>query len=137
MIMNEELQNKYMQLQMLEQQTSQMQQHIEQMDQQAAELVQVAENLREIQDVKEGTAILVPMAGGVFVRAKIDEPEHVLINVGASSTVQKPIHAAVSLVENQLNELVEYREKTAEQLMAAVTKAHQAHTELKAMAEKA
>lgn len=135
--MNEELQKKYMQLQMLEQQTSQMQQHIEQMDQQAGELTQVAENLREIKDVKEGTDILVPMAGGVFVRAKIAKPEHVLVNVGASSTVQKPIDDAVGLIETQLKELIDYREKTAEQLMAAVTKAQQAHVELKEIAQKA
>lgn len=137
MAMDEELQKKYMQLQMLEQQTSQMQQHIEQMDEQAAELAQVAENLREIKGVKEGTDILVPMAGGVFVRAKIEKPEYVLVNVGASSTVQKPIDDAVSLIETQLKELTDYREKTAEQLMAAVTKAHNAHSELKEMAQKA
>ncbi len=134
--MDEDVQKKYMQLQMYEQQTSQMQQHIEQMDQQAAELAQVAENLREIKDVKEGTEILVPMAGGVFIRATLQKPEHVLVNVGASSTVQKPIDDAKAMVEDQLGELMAYREKAAEQLMTMVKSAQKTHEELKVLAKK-
>ncbi len=134
--MNEELQKKYLQLQMYEQNTTQMQKHIEQMDQQAAELAQVAQNLREIKDVEEGTEVLVPMAGGVFVRATLQKPEHVLVNVGASATVQKSIDDARAMIEDQLKELIDYREKAAEQLMVIVKEAHKTHEELKELAKK-
>ncbi len=134
--MSEELQQKYLQLQMYEQQTSQVQKHIEQMDQQAAELAQVSENLREIKDVKEGTEILVPMAGGVFLRAMLSKPDHVLVNVGASTTVQKTISDAVTMVEDQLREIMDYRERTAAQLMVMVKNAKKVHDELRKLAQK-
>lgn len=134
--MGEELQKKYLQLQMYEQQANQVQKHIEQMDQQAVELAQVAENLREIKDVKEGTEVLVPLAGGVFLRALLSKPDHVLVNVGASSTVQKNIDDAVALVESQLKEIMEYREETAAQLMVMVKQARAVHAELKKLAQK-
>lgn len=103
--MEQELQTKYMQMQMLEQQSKQMQEQIQQIDQQSMELEAVKQSLDELKGVKTGTEILVPISGGLFIKAEMKDSQNVLVNVGAGTTVQKDVGSAKKLIDEQLVEM--------------------------------
>lgn len=137
MTMEKELQKKYMQLQMLEQQSRQVEQHIEQIEVQAVELTQVRENLEEIRGVKEGTSMLVPMVGGVFLRANVASTDGVLVNVGSGIVVKKSLDAAIGMIDAQIIEASEVREQMAGKFQQITATAARLQQELRAIAKKA
>ncbi len=110
------MQNKYMQMQMLDQQSKQMQEQVQQIDQQSMELEAVKESLDEMKDVKSGTEILVPISGGLFIKAEMKDSQNVLINVGAGTTVQKDVSQAKKMIDEQIVEMEKVKGQIMENL---------------------
>ena len=100
-----ELQEKYMQFQMLQQQLQQAQKQLKLFEEQLHELAHTKEALDELKGTGVGTELLVPMSSGIFIKAKLDNNEHVNINVGANVAVQKNITEAKKLIEEQETEI--------------------------------
>lgn len=112
--MNEaEMQKKFIQLQMIHQQLQQLQQQIDALTQQEMELALVKENVKELSSIKEGTEILVPIAAGIFAKAKWEGHDKFLINVGLGTTVEK--------TPEEVNRLVGEQQKEAEKLKAEMS----------------
>ena len=68
--MNEDLQRKYIEFQLFDQQLKQFQQQLQILRQQLNELSNLDEHLNEIDKVKEGSKIMAPLGAGVFVKAE-------------------------------------------------------------------
>lgn len=105
------LQHKYMEFQFVEQQVKKLQQQLETFEQQLADLESVKEALAELKHVKAGTEILLPLSSGIFVKAHIQSVDSLLINVGANTTVEKPLSSTKELLLKQGEELQKYREQ--------------------------
>lgn len=107
--MNEEnrkqLQEKYMQMQMIEQQMQQVQKQLKVIDQQIQELNLTEQALNDIKDTKVGSEILVPMASGIFVKAELKDNKELAINVGADTVVKKNVDDAKRLINDQISEV--------------------------------
>lgn len=100
-----ELQTKYIELQLLDQQIRQIQQQLTAIDTQVLELERLEQSLKEVNNTKEGTEILVPLGSGTFVKADIKNNKEVLMNVGANTIVNKKIEDALDLINKQTEEL--------------------------------
>jgi prefoldin alpha subunit len=105
----ESKQNKYVQLQMVDQQARQLQQYLQTFDQQLLEIRSVITSLNEFAKLKKGDSILAPIANGIFVKAKLEDSHEVRVNVGNNTVVTKTIEGAVKMLEGQEAEINQYR----------------------------
>lgn len=105
----ESKQDKYVQLQMVDQQARQLQQYLQTFDQQLLEIRSVIISLNEFAKLKKGDSILAPIANGIFVKAKLEDSHEVRVNVGNNTVVTKTIEGAVKMLEGQEAEINQYR----------------------------
>lgn len=103
--MNEETQQKYALLQMIDQQVKQTQRQIKSLRNQQEDLLGSMQALNDIAIAEIGSEILVPVTNGIFVRAILQEKETVTVNIGAQVAVQKTILGAKHLLEEQFKEV--------------------------------
>ena len=106
-----EVQEKYMQMQMIEQQMQQVQKQLKIIDQQMQELAMTDQALDELKNTKEGTEILVPMASGIFVKAELKDNKNLAVNVGADTVVKKDVDEAKNLITTQLEEVTKMQQE--------------------------
>ena len=124
---------KYLELQLLNQKMQQMQQQMEELDQQASQIEGTGQSLDEFAEVNEGTQILVPVANGIFAKAKLEDTKSLLVNVGASINVQKSVPEVKKLMAGQVAEMRKLQEDLAKQLKQLTDMAESAQSELQNM----
>lgn len=102
---NKALQEKYMMMQIIDQHMMQLQQNVGAFEKQLEEMTHVEDSLKELQQVKEGTDILVPLSSGIFVKAHIGSTDEFMVNVGSSVSVKKKSQAVLDLIKEQQGEI--------------------------------
>lgn len=96
---------KYLELQLLDQQLKQINQQITNLDNQLIELQRLNDNLDDIKKTKKNTEILVSIGGGIFTKAELKEHDKVLMNVGANTVVEKDIPSSKGIVTRQIDQI--------------------------------
>ena len=107
----QELQQKYFELQMLEQQLKALQNQIFKMDEQLVEIRLAIENVEELKATQKGKEILVPLTQGIFIKSELKDNEKLIVNVGANITVEKTIEETKDLLKKQHVEISKYKEE--------------------------
>lgn len=102
----QQLKEKFMQFQSLQQYIEQVEQHLELLNQQHAELEASKEALKEFSEVKIGP-MLAPIVNGVFVTAEAKDNQYLLVNVGADIVIEKPVGQVIELLGEQQKETLE------------------------------
>lgn len=111
----QKVQQKYLELQMLDQQMKQMQKQVEAIEQQAAELDEVKQNLDSLANSKPGSSMLVPISSGIFLKAKLEDNKKLAVNVGSNTIVTKDIPEAKSMLEEQATEMRKFQTELVSQ----------------------
>ncbi|MDP3698413.1 MAG: prefoldin subunit alpha [Nanoarchaeota archaeon] len=101
------VEDKYMQLQLLQQQAEQIAEYLEKLQLQQKELDNSLEALTELQKIKVNTEILAPIANGLFLKAELKDNQRLVVNVGAEATVEKTIPEVISLLQEQKEKITE------------------------------
>ncbi len=101
----EELQEKYVEFQLLQKQIQQLTQNLNVLNQQLAEVMESVQSIQEIADVKPDTEILVPITNGIFAVAKLRNSKELLVNVGSDTIVEKNVPSVLELLEKQRTEI--------------------------------
>jgi len=81
-----------------------MTQQLGMIEQQRLESTAAIESIRAIQENEDGIALL-PIGGGVFLRAKVLDAGHFLVNIGADVSVEQAGADAVEYLEDRITEL--------------------------------
>ena len=118
-----DMQERYMKAQMYEQQLKQVQKYLETFDQQLIDIRRLIDSIREFGELKKGDRVMAPLTSGIFVKAVLDDPTELLINVGSDVVVAKSIPDAVKMLEVQEAEINKYRSEALgrlESLMASL-----------------
>jgi len=105
--MNEEIQKKYLELQLINQNFQQIKEQLTILSQQIVQLQSTSDSLDALGDVKGKNEILVPLGGGLFAKADFDKGENVLANVGADVLVERDLQDGKGLVKQQIDELAD------------------------------
>ncbi len=126
---------KYLELQMLNQQIKQLQQQIVNLENQMMELEVLEDNLEELKKVKEGTEILVSMGAGIFAKAQLKDNKKVIVNVGTNTMVKKEVDGAKSLVTDQLDQMRQLISEITEELENAAIRIQATQGEIQEMVE--
>lgn len=96
---------KYLELQILEHQLKQVNQQILNLDNQLLELQRIGDNLDDLNKAKKDTELLVALGGGVFSKAELKDNKSVLMNVGANIVVEKDIPSSKRVISNQIGQI--------------------------------
>lgn len=99
------LNEKYLELQILEHQLKQVNQQILNLDNQLLELQRIEDNLDDLTKAKKNTEMLVALGGGVFSKAELKDNRSVLMNVGSNIVVEKDIPSSKKVVNNQIDQI--------------------------------
>ncbi|MCK5282626.1 MAG: prefoldin subunit alpha [Nanoarchaeota archaeon] len=118
-----EIQQKYLEYQMLDQKIKQIQQQAQLVDQQLIEIMATLQSIDDYDSVKDEPEILVPINNGIFAKATLKKEDKLLVNVGASVIVDKSIKETKELIEKQKKEMEEIKVKITENMDKLVVQA--------------
>jgi len=130
------LQEKYIEMKMLEEQITDLQKKSQAVEQQLMELIASTQGIEEFKNIKKGDDILVPISSGIFAKAQIKDSKEFLINVGADTVVKKDLDSTKNLMEKQVEEMKELHTKITIQLQKLAMHASVIENELKELASK-
>ena len=102
--MKEDLQNKYMEQQILVNNLKQLEQQFVMMEQHLNDLKGLDESLDSLINTKENE-MFSAVGNGVFVKTELKDKDSVLVNIGAGVVVKKKIKDAKNLVIRQIDEV--------------------------------
>jgi len=100
----EHLQAKYQELQMLDQQMKLLQQQGQMLEKQLLDLEKVKEALDDFKKTGKDE-MLVPLSEGIYAKGKLEENDHLVVNVGAGTFVEKSVDDVKQILEKQTEEL--------------------------------
>jgi len=124
--MNEELQKKYLEFQLIQQQVEQIQQQQALVENQLAQLVSLKGALEELKKSAVKSDMLAPLGAGVYAYSSLNENEHVLMNIGARTAVRKSVPDAQEIVSRQIEEV----RKFSDDIQKAIAQFASRHQEL-------
>ena len=108
-----DMQQRYLELQLYDQQMRQLQQQMQAVEQQAFEIEYVVQCLDDIMKIEVNTDAFVPISSGVFLKAKLLDNKEALVNVGGGTAVKKQIPEVKELLRAQIHELRRVQEDLA------------------------
>lgn len=131
----ENLQEKYVEFQMVDQQIKSLREQIESLEGQLGELQKLKLSLDSLETMKTDSESFVPLSSGVYLKGKITDNSVLLMNVGAGVMVEKPLKEGKEIVETQINELIELRSVMATNVNTLIDRAKNLQKEVMALAE--
>ncbi|WP_128693045.1 prefoldin subunit alpha [Methanoculleus taiwanensis] len=81
-------------------------------EQQRLESLAAVESIQALGQSDDG-AVLLPIGGGAVVRAKVLDPEHVMVNIGSDVVVERTHADAVEYLQDRITELEALGKKVA------------------------
>ena len=116
------MQQKQMEMQMLNSQLQQLQQQLNAVEQQSMEIEFVIDALENMSKVEVGTDVLVPLSSGIFVKAKLQDNKELVVNVGSNTTVTKTIPEVQEMLKQQVQEITKVKKELSEKFTEFATK---------------
>ena len=136
MISEQEVKNKYIELQLLIQQIKPLQQQVVLVEQQIFDYNQIMENLNEISNLKEGEEIFTQLNPGIFIKTILKDTKDVIINIGADTVITKDIKNAKEFIEKQINELKKINKDLEDELKKLLVQNQDIQEELQNLIKK-
>jgi len=75
-----------------------------------------------LKEEKKGAAVFLPVGGGSYVEASIDNPGKVLVGVGAGVSIEKETTEAIKSLEEQQDQIESARQSLQQQLTQVIQK---------------
>lgn len=104
-VSEEEMKEKYLQFQVIQQQLEQVSEHAQLLNQRNAELDVSINAIKEIRKTEKDREILAPIADGIFFKATLKDNAVFIVNVGSETAVEKTMPQVVKLLEEQKENL--------------------------------
>jgi prefoldin alpha subunit len=101
----EELRKLSVEMRFLEQTAENLQQRISMMNAAMTDLTYANMTLEDVEKEKEDAELLVPIGGSSYVKAKLANPDKVVVGLGAGVSVEKTLQEAKAIVKERLDEL--------------------------------
>ena len=94
------------------------------------------ETLDGLKDKAKGDPMLVPIGGGSYVKAKVDDAKRVIIGIGAGVAIEKKTEEAKVNIESQLKDLENVRTNLQNQLIQVAQAMEETQSKVNEMSEK-
>ena len=116
----DELQHKFILYQLLQQRVEELKQQIEMLQQKNMEMETTKFALGEINSMKEGNDVLVPLGSGCYVYGKATNSKKILVDIGSGIMTNKPAEEAKNIVEEKREEIEKLVLNLQSELVTAV-----------------
>jgi prefoldin alpha subunit len=101
----ENLESKYYEYQMIEEQLKHTHRQLSTYAQHLSELKSLQGNIDELKNIKEGCEILAPIGPGLFTVAEIKNNKKIIVNLGAGIAVAKDAEGSKEIINKQIEGL--------------------------------
>jgi prefoldin alpha subunit len=102
-----------------------------------ADLTYSTATLEGLEKEKENADLLVPIGGNSFVKAKLANPDKVIVGVGAGVSIEKTLPEAKEITKKRLDDLNKTRLSLQQQFTQVAGKINQDREQLEAIIAKA
>lgn len=126
----QELQEKYLELQVLKQQISNYVEQKQAVDAKINELNASIEALKALPNVKKGEEMWSSLGSGTFVRSDIKDVEKVLVAIGAGVVTRETLPKAIEILESRAKELSDINDEIIRQANTMVERINQLEPEV-------
>ncbi len=132
----EELQQKFVLYQMLNQRLEEIKSHLDQVQQRMIELETTNQAVEDMSSIKKESEVLIPLGSGLYTYGKSSSVEKILVDIGAGVMVKKDVNDAKKKIEDNKKEVEHALESMQKEATAIVNKMNELGEELqKAVAE--
>ena len=126
----ENLQAKYYEFQIINEQMKQLQQQDAAIDEQNAELQLTLQGLTDLGNTKEGSRIMVPISSGIFAEAELKDKTNLLVSAGNNIIVRKTLSKTIGMIEERIAAVEIYKAEIDQNLAAHMKRAKELEAEL-------
>jgi len=118
----EELRKLSVEMRFLEQTAEAIQSRINMINAVITDLTYANMTLEGLEKEKENSELLVPIGGNSYIKAKLTNPDKVIVGMGAGISVEKTLHEAKDIIKNRLENLEKSRTNLQQQLAQVAEK---------------
>jgi prefoldin alpha subunit len=115
----EELRRISVQLRFLEQTADAIQSRINMINAVITDLTYASMALEGLEKEKETADLLVPIGGNSYIKAKLENPDKVIVGMGAGVSIEKTLQEAKEIIKNRTENLEKTRMSLQQQLAQA------------------
>jgi prefoldin alpha subunit len=122
-----------MELRLLEQTAEALQSRINMINSATADLTYAQMTLDGLEKESEKSELLVPIGGTSYIRAKLDNPDKVIVGMGAGVSVEKTRQEAKGIIRKRKEDLEKARASIQQQFAQVAEKINQDREKVEAM----
>jgi prefoldin alpha subunit len=132
---DEELQKKYMNFQVLQQQIKDTFNQLEDISRRISEVDSIIFAVKDFSEFEKGSEILVPLSTGIFVKAEIKDTNNFLVNIGANVVNIKNKEDLIKMLEKQKVELYNFQTELSKEYESQEEKILKLQQEIKVFSD--
>ena len=114
---DEELRKLSVELRMLEQTAETLQSRLSMINAVATDLTYANMALENLDKEKENVELLVPIGGTSYIRAKLDNPDNIIVGIGAGVSAEKNRQEAKEIIKKRLEDLGKNQQAVQQQFV--------------------
>jgi prefoldin alpha subunit len=118
----EEIRKISVELRYLEQTAEALQSRLSMLNAVTQDLTYANMTLQSLEKEKENSELLVPIGGTSYIRAKLDNPDNIIVGIGAGVSVEKTRQEAKDIIKKRLEDLEKARTSTQQQFVQVAGK---------------
>ena len=118
----EEIRKISVELRFLEQTAEALQSRLGMLNAVTTDLTYANMTLESLEKEKENSELLVPIGGTSYIRAKLDNPDKIIVGIGAGVSVEKTRQEAKDTIKKRLEDLEKARTSTQQQFAQVAEK---------------
>ena len=123
----------YMEYKAIDEHIKQLQKQLEALTNHLVEIHSTNSSLEDLDKIKKGKEIFVPISSGIFAKGTINDTSELLVNVGANVVVTKDIASAKKLIQHQIEEMKKVHKRMLEELQNMPQKAAELEMQLQSL----
>jgi prefoldin alpha subunit len=112
----EELRKLSVELRLLEQTAEAMQSRINMVNAVTTDLTYASATLEGLEKEKENSELLVPIGGNSYIKAKLENPDKLIVGMGAGVSLEKTLEEAKGIIKKRLENMDKTRMSLQQQL---------------------
>ena len=112
----EELRKLSVEIRFLEQTAETIQSRINAVNAVITDLTYASMTLEGLEKEKENTELLVPIGGNSYIKARLENPDKVIVGMGAGISIEKTLQEAKEIIKKRLENLERTRNSLQQQL---------------------
>jgi prefoldin alpha subunit len=130
----EEIRKISVELRLLEQTAETLQSRLNMLNAVTQDLTLANMTLESLEKEKENSELLVPIGGTSYIRTKLDNPNQIIVGIGAGVSVEKTRQEAKDIINKRLEDLQKARTSTQQQFAQIAERINQDRERFEALA---